>query len=186
MAFTIAGAAKSLFCAAALIAAANSAKHEDARRRLPFPMVNPAVVPAGCRLSRRAYEHYKPTADQLGLFEIPLARLTPIHPIPRIDKPRLDIPDSEAHVRAFMANYERNHYLYLLEDGTRAAAPISALLMPDGKLLIASGHHRIEALRRLGETTVPVTISLWREMTPAMIRTLPQIYPMDAFLPYLR
>ena len=43
---------------------------------------------------------------------------------------------------------------------------IPVLRMPNGKLVIGGGHHRVEAMRRLGEQTIPGKVVDWSSLDP--------------------
>ncbi|MDP3274724.1 MAG: RHS repeat-associated core domain-containing protein, partial [Deltaproteobacteria bacterium] len=78
--------------------------------------------------------------------EVALDSLTALHPVPRAEQP----PN---HIEDIMQNIQSNGY-------NRGLA-ILVLRMPRGELLIGGGHHRAEAMRRLGETTIPARVVNW-------------------------
>ncbi len=75
--------------------------------------------------------------------EVPIAKLNPIHDVPRAGVPK-------GHIEGIMGAMSKSGY-----DVSR---PVSATKLPDGTLIITGGHHRLEAMRRLGELQVPVQI----------------------------
>lgn len=85
-----------------------------------------------------------------GVVEIPLDRLTPLHPVPRPGKP--------ANYIAILANSIKNNGYYL-----NKAIPV--IRMTDGRWIIAGGHHRIAAMRSLGEQTIPGRMMDWESLS---------------------
>lgn len=94
-----------------------------------------------------------------GLFEIEFGRLIPLHPLPNpLRKP----PLPEDHIETLKG--ELVIHGFRLDIGP----PPKAFLMPDGSLVIASGHHRIRALQELGEGTAPVIVLDWNRVSRAV------------------
>lgn len=77
---------------------------------------------------------------------MPLDRLIPLHPVPRPGKPPSYITDLANGIR---------------KDGYRLNKAIPVIRMPDGRLVIAGGHHRAAAMQSLGETTIPARVLDW-------------------------
>lgn len=80
-----------------------------------------------------------------NVVEVPISTLKPVHPVPRAGKPAGFIDDLADQIRNTGYNVER--YVYAIE-------------LPDGTLLISSGHHRIAAMEVLGESTIPCRITM--------------------------
>ncbi len=74
--------------------------------------------------------------------EIPVGQLNPIHPVPRIGK-EADIPTLKK---------------LIMDNGYDVSRPVSATRLPNGDLIVTGGHHRLEAMKQLNQTTVPVRI----------------------------
>jgi len=75
--------------------------------------------------------------------EVAIDSLQPIHDVPRAGKPDGYIEDLARDIRM---------------NGYDLSKPVSATRLPDGSLIVTGGHHRIEAMRYLGETTVPLRV----------------------------
>jgi ParB-like chromosome segregation protein Spo0J len=91
-------------------------------------------------------------AARSAVVEIPLDQLIPLHPVPRPIKP--------ANYLADLANQIR-------QNGYRLDRPVVALRMPDGRLVIGGGHHRVAAMRLLGQATIPARVVDWTSVTPS-------------------
>jgi hypothetical protein len=106
-----------------------------------------------------------------GVVEVPLNQLHPLHPVPRPGLP----PN---YIQGLAAKIRTTGY-----DVTRA---IPVARMPDGRLVQLGGHHRAEAMRQLGEATIPGRIVEWNSLAPAVRqrwrRSFPN-FPWDDFLP---
>ncbi len=85
-----------------------------------------------------------------GVEEIEIRNLTPLHPVPRPGMP-------ENHIPNIAKSIKENGYL--LEN----AIPIFRL--PDGQLIIAGGHHRVAAMKSLGESTIPGRVVDWTSLS---------------------
>lgn len=86
-----------------------------------------------------------------GVVELPLAALVPLHPVPRPGKPPTWISDLAASIR---------------KSGYRLSDAIPVIHMPDGRLVMAGGHHRVAAMRLLGEQTIPARVVEWDSLSP--------------------
>jgi hypothetical protein len=86
-----------------------------------------------------------------NVVEVPLGELTALHPVPRPGMP---------------PNHIDNLALRIAEDGYQVNQAIPVLRMPSGKLVTAGGHHRVAAMARLGESTVPARIVEWSSLSP--------------------
>lgn len=78
-----------------------------------------------------------------SVSELNVNSLRPIH-----DVPRSGVPDG--HIDGIMKDIQKNGY--------DVTSPVSATRLPNGDLIITGGHHRLEAMKRLGESTVPVKV----------------------------
>jgi ParB-like chromosome segregation protein Spo0J len=104
-------------------------------------------------------------------MEVPLGQLHPLHAVPRPTAPPNHIQNLAASIKA--AGYDRNQ-----------AIPVAR--MPDGRLVQLGGHHRAEAMRRLGETTIPTRVVEWASLSPQVQRWWRQQFPnfpWDDFIP---
>jgi ParB-like chromosome segregation protein Spo0J len=88
-----------------------------------------------------------------GVVEVPLDGLTPLHPVPRPGKPPTYIAD--------LADSIKNN-------GYRLQEAIPVFRMSDGRLIIAGGHHRVAAMRLLGEATIPARVIDWDSLAPGV------------------
>jgi hypothetical protein len=77
------------------------------------------------------------------MVEVELDQLKPIHDVPRKEMPAGHIDNLAAKLKA---------------EGYNVANPVVAYEMPNGDLVLRAGHHRVEAMRRLGEKTIPTRI----------------------------
>src|SRR5262249_56924710 len=81
-----------------------------------------------------------------GVVEVALDDLVPLHAVPRAGKSATYIQDLADGIR---------------QEGFRLSEAIPVLRMADGRLIMAGGHHRAAAMRRLGEPTIPARIVDW-------------------------
>ncbi len=88
---------------------------------------------------------------RLGVSEVPLADLHPLHPVPRLGMPPNHISD--------LANAIRTN-------GYDLGQAIPVARMPDGRLLQLGGHHRAAAMGQLGEITIPARVVVWNSLSP--------------------
>lgn len=94
--------------------------------------------------------------------EVVLADLHPLHPVPRPGVPPSHVQDLAARIQA--AGYD-------------LAQPVPVARMPDGRLVLMGGHHRAEAMRQLGETTIPARVVEWNAITPGAQDLYRQTFP---------
>jgi len=112
----------------------------------------PATVAMGNSIIRYGEYKIKDVPERLsGVFEIEINKLQPLHPIPNPiregSRQRLD-----ELLRTFkLRGYDLLH-------------PVSIAIMPNLSMKIISGHHRVEAMKSLGERTIPATIYLWHRV----------------------
>lgn len=78
-------------------------------------------------------------------------QLNPLHPLPRAGKPSNYIPDLANKIKT---------------NGYDVGQAIPVARMPDGRLVQLGGHHRAEAMRQLGEKTIPGRIVEWNSLSP--------------------
>jgi len=101
-----------------------------------------------------------------GVVEVPLDQLVPLHPVPRLGKPPNYIADLANNIRS---------------NGYQLNKAIPVIRMPDGRLIIGSGHHRVEAMRSLGEQTIPARVLDWDALLPGVQDwyrgTFPGVFP---------
>jgi hypothetical protein len=88
-----------------------------------------------------------------GVAEVPLDQVHPLHPVPRPGKP-------PHHIAQLAALIQTNGY------DLGQAIPVAR--MPDWRLLLLGGHHRVPAMRQLGETTIPGRIVDWTSLSPGV------------------
>ena len=96
------------------------------------------------------------------ITEVPLADLSPLHSVPRPGVPA-------SHIQDLMAELQTNGY--------DLAQPIPVARMPDGRFVTMGGHHRVEAMKRLGETTIPARIVDWNSINPGAQNLYRQWFP---------
>jgi ParB-like chromosome segregation protein Spo0J len=94
--------------------------------------------------------------------EVPLADLNPLHPIPRAGTPPNHVQDLATLIRT---------------NGYDMTQPIPVARMPDGRLVTMGGHHRAEAMRLLGETTIPARVVDWDSISPGAQNLYRQMFP---------
>jgi ParB-like chromosome segregation protein Spo0J len=68
--------------------------------------------------------------------------------------PRPGVPPN--HIQGLATRIRTNGY--------DLAQPIPVARMPDGRLVTMGGHHRAEAMRQLGETTIPARVVDWNSL----------------------
>lgn len=86
-----------------------------------------------------------------GPYEMKIDKIVYTH---EVNPPwRRDIDDG--HIRRLKFS--------LIYEGYDISTIISVFLMPDGHLRLASGHHRVQALKEIGEISVPVQIIRWED-----------------------
>ena len=97
-----------------------------------------------------------------AVSEVPLVDLRPLHSVPRPGMPPNHIQDLANQIQT---------------NGYDMSQPIPVARMPDGRLVQLGGHHRAEAMRRLGETTIPARIVDWNFIDPGVRRMYRQLFP---------
>ncbi len=100
-----------------------------------------------------------------SVTDVPLDKITPLHPVPRPGMPA-------NHIDNLANNIKANGY------DVDQAIPI--VRMPDGKLISFGGHHRVAAMRQLGETTIPGRITDWNSLSKGARLRWQKRFP-DAF-----
>jgi len=109
--------------------------------------------------------------NKFATVEISIENVQRIHGVPKKGTPLGNIEN--------LANdFKTNGYN--LEIGP----PIEGYAMPDGKILIIDGHHRLAALEQIGETSIPIRIQ--KEMTPESLRLNLKIGEYSGFYPPLK
>lgn len=88
--------------------------------------------------------------------------MLPLHSVPRPGKPSTHIQDIADKIKA-------NGY-----DLTQA---IPVARMPDGRLVIMGGHHRVAAMKQLGETTIPARVVDWNSISSRAQQIYKQNFP---------
>ena len=83
-----------------------------------------------------------------GATELPLSKIEPLHPVPRSVKPEGYIDE--------LADTLRGGF-----DRSKGTADV--FRMPDGTYRMANGNHRAEAMKRLGEVTIPSRVLDWKD-----------------------
>jgi RHS repeat-associated protein len=96
----------------------------------------------------RATDDVSSGAARIGKYgddvvEVSVDKLKAIHEVPRKGMP-------EGHVESIAKSIK--------ESGFDLSSPVSATKLPDGELLVTGGHHRIAAMKQLGEKTIPAKI----------------------------
>jgi ParB-like chromosome segregation protein Spo0J len=77
---------------------------------------------------------------------MPIDGLIPLHPVPRPGKPPTYIANLAGSIK---------------KNGYRLREAIPVFRMSDGRMIIAGGHHRVAAMRLLGEQTIPARLIDW-------------------------
>ncbi len=86
------------------------------------------------------------------ITEISLDKLNPLHSVPRPGKP---------------ANHVENLAQSIKTGGYDVNQAIPVLKLPNGKLVSAGGHHRVAAMKSLGEKTIPSRVVEWNSLSKA-------------------
>lgn len=97
-----------------------------------------------------------------GIHEVGLDWILPLHQVPRPELP----PD---HLEKLQEK--------LRTEGYDLNQPVPLLIMPDGKIYSAGGHHRIEAMKRLGESSIPSRVYYWHGMSDFVRDTYRNSFP---------
>jgi len=97
-----------------------------------------------------------------GVVELPLDQLNGLHPVPRPGTP----PN---HIQSLAASIQARGY------DVSQAIPVAR--MPDGRFVQLGGHHRAEAMRQLGEASIPARVVDWNSLAPAMQNWWRQRFP---------
>jgi hypothetical protein len=105
-----------------------------------------------------------------GVGEILLSQLHPLHPVPRPGVPPNPISNLALSIQA---------------NGYDLSQAIPVARMPDGRLVQLGGYHRAEAMRQLGETTIPVRIVDWDTLSLVVQRWWPQRFPLFPWQDFL-
>jgi hypothetical protein len=90
-----------------------------------------------------------------GVTEVSLGDLHPLHPVQRPGVPPGHIANLAASIRV---------------NGYDLSQAIPVVRMPDGRLVQLGGHHRTEAMRQLGEVTIPGRVVDWGSLASAVQR----------------
>jgi ParB-like chromosome segregation protein Spo0J len=101
-------------------------------------------------------------AARRGYNEVPLDRLTPLHPVSRPGVPPNHIPNLAGLIRA---------------NGYDLAQAVPVARMQDGRLVQLGGHHRAAAMRLLGEATIPARVVDWDTLAPAVQQRWRDAFP---------
>jgi hypothetical protein len=105
-----------------------------------------------------------------GVVEILLSLLHPLHPVPRPGVP----PNHIAHLA-----------LDIQANGYDLSQAIPVARMPNGRFVQLGGHHRAEAMRQLGETTIPARIVDWDTLSPVVQHWWQQRFPLFPWQDFL-
>lgn len=97
-----------------------------------------------------------------GVIEVALDQLNPLHPVPRPNMPA-------NHLQNLASDIQANGY------DLQQAIPVAR--MPDGRLVQLGGHHRAEAMRQLGQATIPARVVNWDSLAPAIQNRWRQRFP---------
>jgi len=84
--------------------------------------------------------------NKFGTVEVPIDKVQKIHGVPKKGK-------SLDYIDILMNDFKTNGYNLDL------GPPIEGYTMSDGKVIIIDGHHRLAALEKLGETSIPIRIA---------------------------
>lgn len=86
--------------------------------------------------------------------EIAMDKLFWLHNVPRQGTP-------EGHI----GNIAKK----IKEEGFNVESPVSATLLPNGNYLVTGGHHRIAAMKQLGEKTIPIKVYSANQTDPVFL-----------------
>jgi hypothetical protein len=101
--------------------------------------------------------------------EVSLDQLHPLHAVPRPGMPPGHIDDLARLIHT---------------NGYDVARAIPVVRMPDGRLVTFGGHHRVAAMKRLQETTIPARVEDWATLSPAAQARWLQRFPhLKGFIP---
>lgn len=128
---------------------------------VPYDPMNPTgTLPHALRLSSSASEatqrHTIPRVGEKpkGVEEVDIAQLNMLHDVPRKGVSEDNISNIRKMITA---------------EGYNLKYPVSATRLPNGFYLVTGGHHRIAAMKQLGERTVPVKIYSAAETPPILM-----------------
>ena len=117
---------------------------------VPYDPMNPTgTLPHALRLSSSTSEATtrgtipRVGPEQKGVEEVDIAQLNMLHDVPRKGVSE----DNIINIRKMIS-----------AEGYNLKYPVSATRLPNGFYLVTGGHHRIAAMKQLGERTVPVKI----------------------------
>ena len=106
---------------------------------------------------RYPYRHVDRIPDTrrsgIRLIEAEIDRIRPIHVVSRPS-----VPKPEGYIESLKQK--------LLREGYNETQSVVVIEMPDGTWLNGGGHHRVQAMRELGQETVPARIYRWEELEP--------------------
>lgn len=120
----------------------------------------------------RHVERIRNNPRRVVISEVEIDQLRPLHPVSRPEVPK-------------PVGYIEELKRRLLTEGFRESHAVAAIRMPDGTMLIGSGHHRVQAMRELGQRTVPAEIHVWDELDQLTRDFYSSMFP-DVFLPWVR
>lgn len=113
----------------------------------------------GAKAARNRVSNTKPTNSisrvgktKKSVTEINLNELNPLHEVPRPGKPTTYIQDLAES---------------MLKNGYDVNQAIPVLKLPNGKLVSAGGHHRVAAMKSLGQKTIPSRVVDWKSLSNA-------------------
>lgn len=102
-----------------------------------------------------------------GIIEFPIADITYLHEVP--NPKRTDHPP----------NFIEQLMEKIKIEGFQEKYAVPLLRMPDG-IVYCMGHHRTEAMKRLGQRTVPAFIYDWNTLSPSTrdlaMREFPSVF----------
>ncbi|MEZ4815860.1 MAG: ParB/RepB/Spo0J family partition protein [Bdellovibrionota bacterium] len=129
------------------------------------------ALEATCREEIRRVKNPTALGLKFGIVEFPIDQIVYIHEVPN--------PKREDHGPDFMEELMKK----IEVEGFQEKFAVPLLKMPNGSFL-CMGHHRTEAMKRLGETTVPALIYTWSELSPRTRELLLELHP-SLLTPYL-
>ena len=102
--------------------------------------------------------------------EVPLSKIEAFnsHPVPNIF--RMDLPTD--HRLWIPINHIENLAKSIMKNGYDLRFPSQVFIMPDGRWIGFNGHHTREAMKLIGQETVPASIFIWSKASEAQKRSL--------------
>ncbi|MCB0420155.1 MAG: ParB-like nuclease domain-containing protein [Bdellovibrionales bacterium] len=117
-----------------------------------FPGIT-SQVPSRISIPRRGQWNSSRLEGLVGLYEVSLARISSLHPIP--NPLREDSNEQLENLKSLISSH-----------GYHLSKAIQVAILRNGQILNLGGHHRVAAMLALGESTIPASVYVWDSMDP--------------------